>query len=159
MGKKDFLEKIEAWTDTLIGPALVVIFVVVILEVFFPDVAHHYHSYILLADRTSIGVFVVDLSFKFKRASDWEGFIKDYWLEIIAVFPVFLVVRIFEILAFLRAGELGQEIVHLVTRSERLAALARGSELSRSARVGSVLKGLARTPRLAKAAKFYESPD
>jgi hypothetical protein len=158
-GMNRFLEGVERWSDRLVGPALVVIVAVVVLELFFPDFAHHYHKYILVADYAAILVFVFDLSFKFRRATTWEGFLKDYWLEIIAIFPVFMVVRVFEFLAFLRTGELGQEVLHLFTRSERLVALSGGTELSRSARITSLTRGMARTPRLAKAAEFFKHPD
>ena len=152
-------EKIHNWTDRLVGPALLVILVVVLLEVFMPDLAHRYHTAILVADYAAITVFLVDLSFKFKRASTWKGFIKHYWLEIIAVMPGFILFRILDTLFVItRSAELGQDAIHLATRSERLAALFSSGELSRAARLERLTRGLARTPRFAKAAKFYDEP-
>jgi hypothetical protein len=156
---ENLLALLERWADKLIGPALIVILTVIVLEIFFPKFAHDYHTAILVADYAAIGVFVVDLSFKFKRAASWEGFIKEYWLEILAISPVFVVVRVFESLAFLTAGDLAQDTIHLITRSERFAALAGGSELTRSARMSSLVRGIARTPRFAKAAEFFKHPD
>lgn len=152
-------EKIHNWTDRLVGPALLVILVVVLLEVFMPDLAHRYHTAILVADYAAITVFLVDLSFKFKRASTWKGFLKQYWLEIIAVMPGFILFRILDTLFVItRSAELGQDAIHLATRSERLAALFSGGELSRAARLERLTRGLSRTPRFAKAAKFYDEP-
>ena len=152
-------EKIHDWTDRLVGPALLVILIVVLLEVFMPDLAHKYHTAILIADYSAISVFIVDLSFKFNRASTWEGFLKHYWLEIIAIMPGFIVFRILEtFFVITRSAELSQDAIHLATRSERLAAVFSSGELSRVARIERLTRGLTRTPRVGKAAKFYDEP-
>ncbi|MEF8880297.1 MAG: ion transporter [Candidatus Nanohaloarchaea archaeon] len=150
-------DKIRDWTDMLVGPALLVILVVIILEIFFPDLAHSYHTTILVADYAAISVFVVDLGFKFHRATKWKGFLRDYWLEIIAIMPGFLVFRVLDtFFVITRTAELSQDAIHLATRSERLAALAGGSELTRAARFERVMLGVARTPRLARAVDFFK---
>ncbi|EHK02060.1 hypothetical protein HRED_05928 [Candidatus Haloredivivus sp. G17] len=51
-----------------------------------------------------------------------------------------------------------QDAIHLATRSERLAAVFSSGELSRVARIERLTQGLTRTPRFAKAAKFYDEP-
>lgn len=151
-------ERIHDITDNLVGPALVVILFVILFEIFLPDLAHRYHTAILVADYAAITVFVIDLSFKFKRASEWENFLRNYWLEIIAIMPGFIVFRILDtFFVITRSAELSQDAIHLATRSERLAALT-GGELSRVARLERVSLGLARTPRLAKAVDFFKPP-
>ena len=152
-------DRIHDITDKLVGPALVVILFVILFEIFLPDVAHQYHSIILVADYAAITIFVVDLTFKFKRASEWESFLKDYWLEIIAIMPGFIVFRILDtFFVITRSAELSQDAIHLATRSERLAALAGGGELSRVARLERASVGIARTPRLARAIDFFKPP-
>ena len=152
-------DKIHDWTDKLVGPALVVILVVILLEIFLPDLAHNYHTAILVADYTAISIFVVDLGFKFKRASEWGGFVKKYWLEIIAIMPGFIIFRVLDtFFVITRSAELSQDAIHLATRSERLAAIAGSGELSRATRVERLTKGLTRSPRLAKAFSFYDEP-
>jgi hypothetical protein len=152
-------DKLHDVTDMLIGPALVIILIVILLEIFMPDLAHDYHTAILVADYSAIAVFVVDLSFKFKRASEWENFLRDYWLEIIAIMPGFIVFRVLDtFFVITRSAELSQDAIHLATRSERLAALAGGGELSRVARLERVSLGLTRTPRLARAVDFFKPP-
>lgn len=152
-------DRLHDITDTLVGPALIVILVVILLEIFLPDVAHKYHTAILVADYTAIGIFVVDLGFKFKRASEWEGFVKKYWLEIIAIMPGFIIFRVLDAFFVVTSSlELGQDAIHLATRSERLAVLTRSGELSRAARLERLTKGLTRSPRLAKAFSFYDEP-
>jgi hypothetical protein len=150
-------ENLKEWADRLVGPALLVILVVIILEIFLPDLAHQYHTSILVADYAAISVFVVDLGFKFQRATKWKGFLKDYWLEIIAVMPGFILFRVLDtFFVITRSAELSQDAIHLATRSERLAALAGGSELTRAARFERVMLGIARTPRLARAIDFFK---
>ncbi|EHK01162.1 hypothetical protein HRED_09417 [Candidatus Haloredivivus sp. G17] len=45
-----------------------------------------------------------------------------------------------------------------ITIAERLAAVFSSGELSRVARIERLTQGLTRTPRFAKAAKFYDEP-
>ncbi|MFO7793543.1 MAG: hypothetical protein R6V35_01040 [Candidatus Nanohaloarchaea archaeon] len=152
-------DTLHDWTDRLVGPALIVILIVILMEIFLPDLAHKYHTAILVADYSAISIFVVDLGFKFKRASEWEGFVKKYWLEIIAIMPGFILFRVLDtIFVITRSAELSQDAIHLATRSERLAAIAGSGELSRAARLERLTKGLTRTPRLAKAFSFYDEP-
>ena len=150
-------DSIRKWADRLVGPALVIILVVILLEIFLPDLAHKYHTAILVADYSAIGVFVVDLGFKFQRASKWENFLREYWLEIIAIMPGFILFRVLDtFFVITRSAELGQDAIHLATRSERLAAIAGSGELSRAARFERVTLGFARTPRLARAVDFFK---
>lgn len=157
---RPLLRKIERWVDRLIMPALFAIVVIVVLEVFFHDFAHEHHFWIEVTDILVILVFGTDLSFKFHRASGWEGFLRKYWMEIIAVIPVFLVFRVMDLIRFsLQSFELGQHILHLVERSGRFAAFFRSGELSRSTRFAGFIRGFTRLPRFAMAAHFFESPD
>ena len=156
-----FLEKIERFVDTLIIPALLGIAVILALELFFTSIAHDYHTWINYADYLIIGIFAVDLSFKFHRASTYEGFLKEHWLEIIAIMPLFLVFRVFTFLRVLSGAELGQEAAHLAegARSGRLTELSRTSSSARSARFARFIRPISRSPRLAKAAEFFKHPD
>jgi len=150
-------ERLHDWTDRLVGPALLIILIVILFEMFLPDLAHHYHTQILVADYAAISIFVVDLGFKWKRASEWKNFLREYWLEIVAIMPGFIIFRVLDtFFVITRSAELSQDAIHLATRSERLAALAGGGELSRVARFERFTLGLARTPRLAKAIDFYK---
>ena len=152
-------DKLHHWTDRMVGPALIVILIVILTEIFLPDIAHKYHTAIVIADYSAILIFVVDLGFKFKRASEWEGFVKKYWLEIIAIMPGFIIFRVLDtFFVITRSAELSQDAIHLATRSERLAAIAGSGEITRAARIERLTKGLTRSPRLAKAFSFYDEP-
>ncbi len=155
-----YLEKIEHVADALVVPALLVVLVIVVLELFFTETAHHYDAWINFADLMVILVFAVDLSFKFHRASTWEGFLKGHWLEIIAITPLFYFFRIVEVLRIPSAAELGQEGAHLAegARSGRFTAMFRSSEMARSTRFGRFVRFFSRAPRFAKAAEFFKHP-
>ena len=155
------LEKIEKTVDALVVPALLGVAVILTLELFFVELAHDYHTAINYADYLIIGVFAVDLGFKFNRAKTYEGFLKNHWLEIIAITPFFMVFRMVEFLRILSGAELGQEAAHLAegARSGRLSAILRPAEASRSTRFARFIKPVSRSPRLAKAAEFFKHPD
>jgi hypothetical protein len=155
------LEKIEKAADALVVPALLLIAVILTLELLFTQTAHHYHSWIQIADYAIIGIFTFDLSFKAYRASTWEGFLKEHWLEIIAIMPLFLVFRVFTFLRVFSGAELGQEAAHLAegARSGRLSAIVQPAEASRSTRFAKFVRPISRSPRLAKAAEFFKHPE
>ena len=155
-------EKIEHWADRLIFPALIVVFFIVVVEIFFTDFARGIHAEIVLLDNIVIMVFVVDVLFKVHRASTWEGFFRNHWLEVLAILPFFLVFRIVEGI-FIAADlvDIGQHTAHLAegARSGRLAEFFRTPELTRSSRFARLIRVISRTPRFAKAAEFFESPE
>lgn len=156
-----YLEKVEKITDALIVPALLAILVIVVLELFFPETAHHYHSWVAIADNIVISIFIIDLSFKLWRATNWEGFLRNHWLEVIAIMPFFIVFRIVEGI-FIAADllDIGQHTAHLAegARSGRFAQFFRSPELARSTRFGRFVRAVSRVPRFAKAAEFYKHP-
>ena len=101
-----------------------------------------------------IAIFIVDLGFKYARTRNVPKFFKKYWMEIIAIFPAFLVVRVIEefvIIANLEGS--------LVLSQEALEVEARaGSRASRLHYFSRFVMPLARLPRFLKAFKFYERP-
>lgn len=186
---KRWMHKIEVIVDKAITPCLLVLLVVIVLELGFHDFVEHYHlgHYIEIADYIVIGVFVVDLIFKFNRVRKIPLFLRKYWLDIIAVFPFFLIFRAFELAAgafsaaVSEGAQTAQAIVHegleiekegakLLREGEKLAKegsrigrwAERFSKLSRESRFMRFLRPILRLPRFAKAApdvvKFYEKP-
>jgi hypothetical protein len=156
------LEKIEEIVDKLILPSLIVVLFIVITGLFFRDFYLEYKNVIGLLDDTIIGIFVIDLGFKTYRANDWENFLKEHWLEIIAVMPAFLFYRLIEGISIaIEYVEKSQHIGHLLEglRSGRFTALVRSGGLTRSERLAKFIRPLSRSPRLAKATEFYESPN
>jgi len=154
------LEKIEKLTDLLVVPALFGVLVIVVLEFFFTETAHHYDEWINLADLAIIFIFAVDLGFKYNRASTREGFVREHWLEIMAITPLFYFFRFLEVFRVPGIADLGQEAAHLAegARSGRFGSLFRSSEMARSARFGRFIRFFSRAPRFAKAAEFFGHP-
>lgn len=159
---RPFLKKVEYLADKLIVPALLAVFLIVTVELFLPDIAQKYHGVIVLLDEVVITIFVVDLAFKIYRASNWEGFLREHWLEIIAVAPFAVVFRVIGgIFIATDIVEISQHTAHLAegARSGRFAELFRGSELTRSTRMSRIIRAVSRSPRFAKAAQFFEAPE
>jgi len=151
---KKVLNKIEIIVDRTIPYALILLFGVIITELFFPSFAEHYHIQITTLDWIIIGIFIVDLIFKFWRTKHVPEFLRRYWLEIIAVFPAFIFVRLIE------------EFVIIANLEEALLLSQEGIEVGervgiRANRVhyfSRFIRPLARLPRFFKAFRFYERP-
>ncbi|MDD4877799.1 MAG: hypothetical protein PHO02_02055 [Candidatus Nanoarchaeia archaeon] len=171
---KPWLHKIEHFVDRAIPYALIVLAGIIITELFFKQFAEEYHLVISVLDYLIISFFVADLIFKYNRIRKFKEFIRECWLDIIAVFPFVLFFRFFEgFAAFFRySSELkeGQSILHTIVegRKEIAELFGRGSklveeaklagELSRSEKILKAVRPLARSPRLIKAIPFYEKP-
>jgi hypothetical protein len=76
--------------------------------------------------------------------------------------PAFIFYRLIEgIFIAIEYVEKSQHVAHLLegARSGRFAVFIRSGGLTRSERLTSFIRPLSRSPRLAKAIKFYESPE
>ena len=171
---KPWLHKVESFVDRAIPYALIVLAGIIIAEIFFKEFAHKHLLIIEILDYTIIAFFVVDLIFKYLRIRKFKEFIRECWLDIIAVFPFVLVFRIFESLSlFIRLPaefREGQSIMHTILEGKKEFAefFGRGSkliedaklagEISRTEKIMKAISPLARSPRLIKALPFYEKP-
>jgi hypothetical protein len=186
---KRWMHKIEVIVDKAIPPCLILLLMIIVLELGFHDLVEHYHlgHWIEIADYIVIGVFVIDLIFKWMRTRHVPLFLKSYWLDILAVFPFFLLFRLFEVFAgafsFIvsESAQTAQAILHEGLEVEKEGAkIAREAEkflkeggrvgreaeklskLSRSSRFMRFLRPILRAPRFFKAVPkmvhFYEKP-
>lgn len=173
--------------DFLIPVCLVLLIVVLVIEFFFSKFAEHYSLLLGVADGFIVLVFFFDVVFKYQRASTIPNFLKESWLDIIAIFPFFLFFRVFEGIGIIKAagevveiGTSGQKVLHTgveVTKEfgalelgarefstlEKEAKIAKEVEViakegARSERLVRFLRPVLRTPRLAEAVTFYEKP-
>lgn len=166
------LDRIELIVDKVIPYLIIVLLGVIITDVFFHDTSLKYASEFFWTDSIIIGVFVVDLIFKYRRVRSIPRFLRLYWLDILAVFPFFLILRVFEealivsetsvsaLRNLFHAGLVLEEgassagdVAKVATASEVLAESGRLSLLS------EILKPLDRIPRFLKAISFYEHPN
>lgn len=171
---KPWLHRVESFVDRAIPYTLIVLTGIIIIEIFFKQLAEEYHLAIAIMDYAILAFFVADLIFKYLRIRKFKEFLKKCWLDIIAVFPFVLFFRIFESLSlFVRLPaefREGQSILHTIvaTKQEFAEFFGRSSKLiedaklaegiSRTERILKEIRPLARSPRLIKALPFYEQP-
>jgi len=175
---QSWLKRVEKFTDKSIPYWLGLLIILIIVEFFFKEIARDYHTFLVIADYIIVFFFVLDLLFKYDRMRKIKPFIKKYWLEIIAVFPFFLLFRLFEEIAvlfrFTREITEGQKFLHSGLELTKLAreerALLELAELEKESRLfKEISQGtkFARTqeffryfrlPRLVRAVPFYEAP-
>ncbi|MFC1741212.1 hypothetical protein ACFL3V_01615 [Nanoarchaeota archaeon] len=186
---KRWMHKVEVVVDKLIPPCLVLLLIIITLELGFHDLVEHYHlgHWLEIADYFVIAVFVVDLYFKWNQTRHVPKFVRKYWLDILAVFPFFLLFRMFEFFAgafsFIvsESAQTVQAVLHEGLEIEKEGAkvareaekflkeggrVAREAEkvskLSRNARLMRFLRPILRLPRffksIPKMLHFYEKP-
>lgn len=134
-----FWEKVEKVNSKLIIPAVIILLFIIIYELFFHIENHTLELVVKIADGFVILVFVLDLIFLARKAKSTKFFFKNYWLDLLAVFPFGLAFNLFEQIYRTLAGAerfvVGQAIVHeglevrkevrLVAKSERFAKFFR----------------------------------
>lgn len=170
-----YLHKLEKFVDKIIPYTLIILLFIIIGELFFRHYIEPYQLYIKITDYTIVFIFLIDLSFKYKRSTSIPNFLRTSWLDIIAVFPFFLVFRLVEeMVSVAKTGEMFQLIFHETVEVEKVAPefikeesriikeFSGDSKLIREARASRiatrVIRPLSRIPRFAKALKFYEKP-
>lgn len=176
---KIWLHKAEKIIDLLIPYCLIILIIILVMEIGFRNFVEEQNLRIPIdvADYFIIFIFIIDLIFKYVRVRNIPKFFRKYWLEIIAVFPFFLIFRLAELaFGFSEISEgikTAQSITHSTTEIEKEVALLRGGEkmlkegevvvkLERSTRLSRYVKPLARIPRFLKKVPemlhFYEKP-
>ena len=151
---KQWVHKIEVIVDKSIPYSLVILSFVILMEIFFSDIIEPYHVYVSIIDGFIIGLFIVDLMFKYDRAKDIENFFRTYWLQIIALFSAFIFVRVIEefiiVLKLEESIAISQELIEVGEKSI--------PRTTRAHYFGRFVRPLARLPRFFKAFSFYEKP-
>ncbi|MEA3429696.1 MAG: ion transporter [Nanoarchaeota archaeon] len=165
--KKRDWHKLEVFVDKAIPYLLILLLVLIILEIFYHHLIEHYLLWVDIADHVIIGFFVVDLVFKWKKSRNLKYFLKTSWLDILAVFPFYLIFRLFEeILILGRFGETfgtGQKILHEGLEVEKevskvAAEVEKSGKVSRTKMFVRFVKPIQRIPRFLKAFSFFEKP-
>lgn len=164
---KKWLHKMEVIVDKVIPYLLIILLFLILVEIFFHKYVIPYEFWIKLADGIIIGFFALDLVFKYLRVRNIPKFLKKNWLDIIAVFPFFLIFRLFEEFSLLfnigekisgaqplfhEALEIEKEGAKIISEGEKISKLSRTSMLAR------FLRPLERIPRFAKIFRYFEKP-
>lgn len=131
-----WVHKGEFIVDRSIPYLVALLLVIILVHLFGKEVYMRYEGWFNFIDAVIVGVFVVDLVFKYIRVRNMHMFFKRYWLDVIAVFPFYLVLRVVEeaFLVFRVSEELseGQKILHTGLELER-GKVVKGIELEREA--------------------------
>lgn len=118
------LSVIEHFVDTAIPYLVIVLALLIVINL--TGYAHFFEPWISYADWLIIGFFVIDLVFKWRHVRKFTKFIKLYWLDILAVFPFYLLIRAYatiaEIIALGERVSEAQQLTHetLLLRETRL---------------------------------------
>ena len=159
---KPWLFRIELAVDRLLPYLIILMFFIVLGDIFYAEQVTRYSTAVNAFDIFVILVFIADLSFKYTRVSGTKEFLRLYWLDIIAALPLFLFMRIAEE-AFLLSEEAiarTQRALHTGVEIEKETALValETQRLSRLEFLTRILRPIQRMPRLLKAFTFYEKP-
>lgn len=162
-----WIHKIEKYVDFLIGPCIVLLFIVIMIELFFKDFASQYMIWLDFFDYSIFGIFLADVIFKYIRIKPFKKFLKASWIDILAVFPFGLLFRAFEgvfnIIVASEAISGGQQIVHEAVLIEKEAStivneVEKTGKVSRTSVFARMIRPITRAPRLLKAFTFHEKP-
>jgi hypothetical protein len=148
----------EALVDKAVLVCVILIVPVVLVDLFAHDVAMRFATQLFLIDTAIIGVFATDLGFKYQRLKQPRPFLKKHWLDLIALTPVFLIMRGFEGFAKLadrvgRGQNLFGELLYIEQQGVRIAHLHREHQLAR------IIPSIERSPRLLRAYTFFARPE
>lgn len=160
--------KLELFIDWIIPYSLVVLFILVAAELILPDAVDPYDFYVSVLDYLIIAIFVADLVFKYIKVRKIPLFLRKYWLDILAVFPFFLMFRIFEgIYVAVGTSQLikqPQAILHggielFEKEGVRLIRVAeKAGTASRTRLALRFIRPIQRLPRFLKIFPYFERP-
>lgn len=144
------LSSVEHLVDKVI-PFLVVLIALLIIADFTMDI-HKFEPWVTYADWLIVGFFVADLIFKWRHVRKVTKFLKLYWLDILAVFPFYLLFRAYVAIAeIVVAGERIKEAQQIAHE----AVLLRETKLLKEAEIFTKEARLAREAELlGKEARF-----
>lgn len=94
---------------------------------------HRYETLLALFDATVLFFFVIDLIYKWQHTQEWKLFIRLYWLDVLAVMPIYLLFRSYTELARIFRG--GEEITETAQKVAHETVLLRESRLIEEARM------------------------
>lgn len=147
-------EKVEHYNAKLIPFALVVLAAIIIYELFLHYENHTLELAVKILDGLVIAVFVIDLIFLAVRAKNARFFFRNFWLDILAIFPFSLffemVNALYRVVVATERIAIGQAIAH-----ETLEVSKEARVLSKSGKAARVIKMIARLVRIVTKSHFF----
>lgn len=163
-----FLYISEIVVDKTIPYILLLLFFIILGSMFYPVKFEQYDFLINIFDMFVVFVFALDLAFKYRRMKilHQHGFIRKYWLDIVAVFPFYLVFRIFEegiIITKFTEGEKMELFLSDAIKLERegkelILKVEESKNISRTRLISRFFKPILQIPRFLKVIHFFEKP-
>ncbi len=164
------VHEFEHFTDHIIPVLVLLIAIALVLENPFWTLVQlsDYEPWMSVFDGVIVFFFVVDLAFKWFKTRNVRRFFRLYWIDIVAVFPFYLLFRAYsELATVFRAGEeiteSGQKIAHEAILLREASMLREAEEAAKEARiaretkvVGRSIKGVQRFLRVMKG-RLYTS--
>lgn len=149
-----FWKKVEHYNSKLITPSLVLLLGVIIFELFIHTENRAVELGVRIADYFIIAIFVVDLVFLARKSKDAKFFFKNYWLDIIAVFPFVIFFNIISSLyKVISAAErliVGQSLLHETVEIGREV-----KAFSKSGKFLRVIRIIARSLRVVTKSRLF----
>ena len=143
--------KFERIIDGLIPLAILLIIIVTVADIFFSKKLQYYYVVIDLIDLFIVFIFSMDLIFKLEHAKSVPSFLRKYWFYIVAIFPFFLVFRIFQRFYNFSAVSSGSTIILFRYLGGLLSE-------SRIAKLAEITRFFGIPARLLEATYFFENP-
>lgn len=137
------LSAIERFVDKAIPFLVIILAFLIILN--FTRYAHSFEPWTTYADWIILAFFIVDLVFKWRHVRKLTKFIRLYWLDILAVFPFYLLMRAYSTIA---------ELVLLGERISEAQQLTHETLLLRETRLLEELRLFEESEKVGKEAKF-----
>lgn len=91
-----FFEKLEKIVGHLVVPSVLLLLIVVLIEIFNHTLAEKYHTLFIYFEVFVVFIFIVDLSFKYYHLRNFPKFLRKYWLDVLVVFPFFILFKFIE---------------------------------------------------------------
>ncbi len=145
------VHEFEHFTDHVIPFLVVLIAIALVLENPFWTVVHlsDYEPWMGIFDGVIVFFFVVDLVFKWFKTRNIRRFFRLYWIDIVAVFPFYLIFRTYsEMVAIFRIGEevaeSGQKVAHEAVLLREARMLREAEEAAKEAKIARETKVIGR---------------
>ncbi|MEK6863192.1 MAG: ion transporter [Nanoarchaeota archaeon] len=137
-----FWEKIEHYNRKLITPALILLLGIIIYELFFHAENQALELAVEITDALVIAVFAIDLVFLAIRSRSAKFFFKNYWLDVLAVFPFVLffnfINSLYRAIVVTEQLAVGQALLHETVEVGREAkGLSKGGKIARFLRIAA----------------------
>ena len=142
-------------------PYLVIILgIMIILEIL--NALQGYDAYVSIIDGAIVSFFIVDLIFKWIHVPHLTAFVKLYWLDILAVFPFYLVFRasaqIFQISGLTESTNAIQQYSHEAVLLRETRLIREAELLQQEERLGVIIRESTIAERAVKAiARFIRA--